>query len=233
MPQLQTSHSTPTEARFHNMTIGRIPSIEGGIQPTLLDAKGDLIAATAADTPARLAVGTNGQYLKADSTASTGLSWATLPSSGKVLQVVSTTKSDTFSSSSTSLTDITGMSVSITPSSATSKVYVEFTLSVAAVQGSVSAVALLLRDSTPIARGDAAGSRTRVTTPTTREYDTAGMASAVGLFLDSPATTSAITYKLQGRGTGGTWYVNTYGSDTDSVDAFRMISTITVWEIGA
>ena len=42
----------------------------------ILDAKGDLITATAADTPARLAVGTNGQTLVADSTASTGLKWA-------------------------------------------------------------------------------------------------------------------------------------------------------------
>jgi hypothetical protein len=47
------------------------------IAPTIVDAKGDLIAATAADTPARLAVGTNGQVLVADSTAATGLAWAT------------------------------------------------------------------------------------------------------------------------------------------------------------
>jgi hypothetical protein len=46
------------------------------IQNAIVDAKGDLIAATAADTPARLAVGTNGQVLTADSTASTGLKWA-------------------------------------------------------------------------------------------------------------------------------------------------------------
>jgi hypothetical protein len=48
------------------------------IQNTIVDAKGDLISATAADTPARLAVGTNGQVLTADSTASTGIKWATL-----------------------------------------------------------------------------------------------------------------------------------------------------------
>jgi hypothetical protein len=48
------------------------------IQNAIVDAKGDLIAATAADTPARLAVGTNGQYLQADSTAATGLKWATV-----------------------------------------------------------------------------------------------------------------------------------------------------------
>ena len=47
------------------------------IQNAIVDAKGDLIGATASDTPARLAVGTNGQVLTADSTAATGLAWAT------------------------------------------------------------------------------------------------------------------------------------------------------------
>ena len=54
------------------------------IQNAIVDAKGDLIAATAADTPARSAVGTNGQILTADSTASTGLKWATPAASGFV-----------------------------------------------------------------------------------------------------------------------------------------------------
>ena len=67
------------------MTVGRIPSVEGGIQPTLLTAKGDLISATAASTVARLAVGSDAQILVADSTASTGLKWATASSGSYTL----------------------------------------------------------------------------------------------------------------------------------------------------
>jgi len=65
------------------MTIGRLPSVEGGIQPTIVDAKGDIITATAADTPARLAVGNDGDTLVADSSTSTGLRYAEDYAAGK------------------------------------------------------------------------------------------------------------------------------------------------------
>jgi hypothetical protein len=48
------------------------------IDKTLFDAKGDLLVATAADTPGKLTVGTNGQYLQADSSTATGLTWSTV-----------------------------------------------------------------------------------------------------------------------------------------------------------
>jgi hypothetical protein len=57
------------------MTVGRIPVIEGGIQPTIFDAKGDLLTATANDTPARLAVGANTYVVMADSSTATGLKY--------------------------------------------------------------------------------------------------------------------------------------------------------------
>lgn len=73
------------------MAIGRIPEPGTGIQESIVDAKGDLISATAADTPARLAVGANGTTLVADSSEATGLKWAT-PTD----QTPLTTKGDLF-----------------------------------------------------------------------------------------------------------------------------------------
>ena len=69
------------------MTIGRIPSVEGGIQPTIVDAKGDLIVATAADTVSRLAVGSANQVLTVDSSTATGLKWA---APGSLIKISST-----------------------------------------------------------------------------------------------------------------------------------------------
>jgi len=62
-----------------------------GIPATIFDAKGDLIAASAADTAARLAVGTNGQVLTADSTAATGIKWAAPSAAGLTWSLKSTT----------------------------------------------------------------------------------------------------------------------------------------------
>jgi hypothetical protein len=89
------------------MTVGRLPSIDGGIQPTIVDAKGDLIAAVAADTPARLAVGANDTVLTADSSTATGLKWATAGGGAMTLLASGSFSGDTtLSSISSSYTDL-------------------------------------------------------------------------------------------------------------------------------
>lgn len=89
------------------MAIGRVPGATG-IQPSIVDAKGDLIVATAADSVDRLAVGSNDQVLTADSSTATGLKWAT-PSVGGMTLLSTTTltgASVTVSSISTSYNDL-------------------------------------------------------------------------------------------------------------------------------
>ena len=88
---------------------------------SIVDAKGDLIAATAADTLARLAVGANGAVLTADSTATTGLRWS---AGQKILQIVRATDSTNRTTTSTSFVDASGMSVSITPQKSDSAIIV-------------------------------------------------------------------------------------------------------------
>jgi trimeric autotransporter adhesin len=82
------------------MTVGRIPSVEGGIQPTLLTTKGDIIVATGNATLVRQGVGTNGQVLTADSTQADGVIWATPASGMTVIQ------SGTLSTTSVDITSI-------------------------------------------------------------------------------------------------------------------------------
>jgi hypothetical protein len=201
------------------------------IQNAIVDAKGDLIAATAADTPARLAVGTNGQILTADSTAATGIKWAAAPT-GKILQVVSATKTDTFTTTSTSFVDVTGYSASITPTSATSTILVLYNLSGMSTDGALSH-SRLLRGSTVINVGAAAGSRNQSTSDLFSNSSSCIGTTSSGSFLDSPATTSATIYKMQVTTSGGTVYVNRSNTDNDTFNRSRTVSTITLMEIGA
>ena len=172
------------------MTISRIPSVEGGIQPTLLTAKGDLISATAASTVARLAVGSDAQILVADSSTATGLKWATAGGgSGRILQVQQATFGTQSSTSSTTYSD-TGLTVTITPTASTSTILVLFFLPIAK-QANVNSKLnwKLLRASTTL-------SNTQVNY---LRNDTASLfqSSVSYSYYDSPATTSATTYKVQ------------------------------------
>jgi len=163
---------------------------------------------------------------------------------GKILQIVSTTKTDIFSASVTqgSSSAVTGLSASITPSSASSTVLVMAQLNAASHSSTADApVAVLTRGGTPISIGDAAGSRSQGTsgsgfTSGVTAVDQFESPWSIGiLFVDSPATTSSTTYAIElGHTNLGTRtvYLNTGANSTlDRSDMWRTTSTITVMEI--
>jgi hypothetical protein len=149
---------------------------------------------------------------------------------GKIVQVVSTAKTDTFTLSSTSFSDVTGLSASITPTSTASKILVMLTLNAGSNVGTVNIRGRLLRGATDIALGDAAGSRVSVTfAETSSQFEMSPLAMN---FLDSPATTSAVTYKVQVSGNAASLIsINRAVSDGDAATTQRGISTITLMEV--
>jgi hypothetical protein len=152
---------------------------------------------------------------------------------GKVLQVVSTTKTDAFTSNTNSFVDITGMSVSITPSASTSKIMVICNLLIGGQNGTLY-VYKLLRGSTDISVGDSAGNRTRASLFGQHTGSSYINVSNSITFLDSPNTTSSTTYKMQGRAeTSGSQLitVNRHENDSDAINIGRGASTITAYEI--
>ena len=157
---------------------------------------------------------------------------------GKVLQVVQAVKTDTFSYAGTTFADVTGLSVSITPSATSSKILIFSTINGAA-NLRYSGIRLV-RDSTDIFIGDAAGNRTRVSIPIDSNSDETSnnyVARNMSLnYLDSPSTTSATTYKIQvaiAYSASYTTYINTNASDDDANFTLRSASNIIAMEIGA
>ena len=158
-----------------------------------------------------------------------------LDRAGNVLQVVQTVKTDTFSYYGTTWLDVTGLSVNITPSSSSNKI-----LMLADVSVGVSTFAAYIkfkRDSTDIYLPDVAGSRPRVQGRgghAPASGDPYGLNKISVMYLDSPSTTSQITYKMQLRTYTGsvTGYINRTHQDRDNANYDpRSVSSITVMEI--
>lgn len=195
-----------------------------------LTTKGDLY--TYSTTDARLAVGTNGYVLTADSTEATGIKWAAPAGGGKVLQVVYGSSSTSTTVSSTTYTDTT-LSATITPSSATSKVLVlvsQIQYSERSTDSAGNAIKLL-RNSTDIFTPGASSHYQqgyKLTQVTGQTVSKVAIATTIAMnYLDSPSTTSATTYKTQGR----PWSSASSGHVVYQIDSG--VSTIILLEIGA
>ena len=214
---------------------GPVPVITNTVA-TEFDAKGDLVVGTGADTFDKLTVGANNTVLTADSSTATGLKWAAAAGGGKVLQVVQGTLATTASTSSTSYTD-TGLEVSITPTSASSKILIFSSVPASVTDGDNGGGFSLFRSTTnlvvptsPSARYAGylhlAGAQTNITF---------SMYDAVWNYLYEPATTSATTYKVRfiALNAARVVYVNRTGYDADFSHQPRGVATIIAMEIGA
>ena len=150
---------------------------------------------------------------------------------GKILQVVSVTKVDTFSTSSTSFVDVTGLTANITPASVSNKVLVIYKVGVNSSFTNLGYLQLL-RDATAIGGGTATGSRPSAMSVfrTATAYGTMDLS---GLYLDSPASVSSQTYKIQTRTNSNSFSINTSNDDGDDAAAARTSSTITLIEVAA
>jgi hypothetical protein len=180
-----------------------------GTERARIDSSGKLIL-SAANQGIQFADGTN-------QTTAAGLT-----------QTITTTKTDTFSATTSTYTDITGLSVTITPTSSSNRILIIAMVNVSSTNNE-SVTLQLVRNSTAICLGDAASNRPRATSAT--PFISNSLNGQPIIFVDSPATTSATTYKLQGRVSAGSFNINRSNADTDNSAHPRTASTITVMEI--
>ena len=168
----------------------------------------------------------------------TGSGTLAVGDTGKILQVVSTTKTDTASTLSVNtFEDISGLSVTITPSSTSSKILVMADLRFSTGTNR-NITYRLARGSTAIYVGDSDGNRMQAT-GSMRLTDDArhDLQSETAIFLDSPNTTSATTYKVQWcqaySPSAAAQYINRSQVDNNVDDRSRTASSITVQEVAA
>lgn len=160
---------------------------------------------------------------------------------GSVIQVVSTIKTDTFSTTTSTFTDITGLAASITPTSAANKIRVQYYVCFGQSDNNANRGAgfRVLRNGTAVGIADPAGSRSRMGSYCIMSITNESCNVANQEFLDSPATTSALTYQVQllwtAGGGGHTGYVNRSGRYLDNPENSQgpWTSGITLMEIKA
>jgi hypothetical protein len=150
---------------------------------------------------------------------------------GTVLQVVQVVKPDTFSTTSTSLTDVTGLSASITPKSSSSKILVLANVSVGFGASQTAQLTLTDGANNILVSPTTPGSRTPAFSGIYAN-STAWLLGQSFNLLHSPNTTLSFTYKIRMRaGAGVAQFINRPGDDSDNNGFARGISTITLMEI--
>lgn len=157
-----------------------------------------------------------------------------LNQTGSILQVVTTNKTDTFSTTSATMVDVTGLNATITPSSTSNKILVCYSVHLGQTGQHYLMAGDITRNGTPIALGDAAGSRQRCTFGTQDNGAVhGGTDNYSGQYLDSPGLASAITYQIRVRAESPqtVWVNRGNEADGDQVFTQRLISMITLMEV--
>jgi hypothetical protein len=156
---------------------------------------------------------------------------------GKIGQVVATTKTSTFTTQSDSFVDVTGLSVNITPSATNSKILVRLSL-MASINSATMYVRINGGNASSVIGDSGGGNRVSAFIGLGRQtsgFDISKSAlSQVGELLDTPSTTSQITYQVQVRASDNyprNIYVNRPPDDSDNVYVGRFVSTITAMEV--
>ena len=157
---------------------------------------------------------------------------AAVQPTGAILQVLQAVKTDTFSNSNEAWADITGVSVAITPASSSNKILVNYGGMMGAGSNYMGHVRLV-RDSTVIFVGDQGGASQARASNTMTSTNTYYVNSFTGLFLDSPSTTSAVTYKLQAAAgdESQTVYIGRDFANSNEFSRSRTPTSITVIEV--
>lgn len=176
--------------------------------------------------------GSSGQYLQTN--GSGALSWQTL-TTGKILQVVSATKTDTQTTTSATPVAVTGLSASITPTTDGNKVLVIATTTLSNTVATYTSYIHLYKDGSEVtgARGDSAGIR-KLAWSGVRVGTTGEPASVSATYLDTTSGTSSITYQVYFSAENlGTACINRTGTDDNGTSHGRFASTITLLEVAA
>jgi len=205
---------------------GPIPVVTNTVA-TAFDAAGDLVYGTGADTFTKLSLGTAGQVLTVNSGA-TATQWSTPAAGGKVLQVVSATSTTATTITTDTMAD-TGITATITPTASNSKILVLISaaINIKRTNTDIFAGAQLMRGATKIADWFPSSSSRFVGIEATGATYVALTNQNSIVYLDSPATTSSTTYKLQAQ------IEKTTNSASIIFQPSTAPSTITLLEIGA
>ena len=236
--QVLAMNSGATAPDWGSVDLTVLPTIsvaKGGTNLASFTA-GDILYATGTTTLAKLVKGSAADVLTMNAGA-TAPEWAASAGGGKILQVLQSVKSDTASWTPTATSGTDVMSLAITPSATTSKILLNYEINFGFGTSASQMFIHLDRGGTEIGQGDADGSRKRANTQSAFAASEGHMTETInGMFLDSPSTTSATTYKVQisNATTDGTMYQNRSGSDREYTNYDgRFISTLTLMEVGA